>query len=452
MRKIIIAGEAPVYQTFSTIIQKYCVNLQFETLQHTTMANERIFISYKRVNKEPVFAIIDRIERELGVKCWVDLDGIETSAQFASKICTAIDRAEVVLFMHSSAHLDINYDSDWTIRELDYAHSENKHVVLVKLDDAPLKNIFKLIYGTRNNIDSRNTDQWNILMRDLRRWLNLEAPQTQPAPPHPKPQPTPSKTPLQELEERLARLDKEVGDLKYFTDSNSKYGFKNKSGMLVIPCTWKDANGFCEGLAAVRDSNGKWGFIDKTGKVVIPCTWEGAGRFSEGLASVLDSNSKCGFIDKTGKVVIPCKWYNHDGSFHEGIARVQDSNGKWCYIDKTGKVIYIWQFISAFHEGIARVRDSNDKWGYIDKTYKVVIPCKWKEVEFFSEGLAAVQDTNGKWGYIDKTGNVVIPCKWYKAWDFKNGEADVFETEHIYYTINKTGKVLRTGFMYINYG
>ena len=27
-------------------------------------------------------------------KCWVDLDGIETSAQFASKICTAIDRAE----------------------------------------------------------------------------------------------------------------------------------------------------------------------------------------------------------------------------------------------------------------------------------------------------------------------------------------------------------------------
>lgn len=58
------------------------------------MANERIFISYKRVNKEPVFAFIDRIERELGVKCWVDLDGIETSAQFASKICTAIDRAE----------------------------------------------------------------------------------------------------------------------------------------------------------------------------------------------------------------------------------------------------------------------------------------------------------------------------------------------------------------------
>ena len=97
------------------------------------MANERIFVSYRRKDKEKVFALVEKIEREVGVKCWVDLANIETSAQFVSKICTAIERAEVVLFMHSSAHLDIDYDNDWTIRELNYAHDERKRVVLVKV-------------------------------------------------------------------------------------------------------------------------------------------------------------------------------------------------------------------------------------------------------------------------------------------------------------------------------
>ena len=387
------------------------------------MANERIFISYKRVNKEPVFALIDRIERELGVKCWVDLDGIETSAQFASKICTAIDRAEVVLFMHSSAHLDIDYDNDWTVRELNYAHSENKHVVLVKLDNAPLKNIFNLIYGTRNNIDSRNPDQWNILMRDLRKWLNLEAPKTQPTPPQPKLQPTPkptpttSKTPLQELEERLARLDKEVGNLTPFKDYlTGKYGFKDKTGKVVIPCTWDNTLVFSEGLAGVKDSNGKWGYIDKTGKVVIPYTWKDALYFTEGLAAVQDSNYKWGFIDKTGKVVTPNTWYNCNAPH--------------------------------FREGLAAVLYSNGKYGFIDKTGKVTIPCTWKNAWDFTEGLAGVKDSNGKWGFIDKTGKVIIHCTWDYAYDFENGRAKVmrkvglFGIKKEWHEIDKTGNVI----------
>ena len=135
-------------------------------------AMERIFISYKRADGEKVYKLIDKIEKTLGVKCWYDLDGIESAAQFMSKICTAIDNAEVVLFMHSSAHLGINYDNDWTVKELNYAHMTKKRVVLVKLDDAPLENLFLMEYGTRNNIDSRRPDQWEKLMKDLSRWLN----------------------------------------------------------------------------------------------------------------------------------------------------------------------------------------------------------------------------------------------------------------------------------------
>ena len=50
---------------------------------------ERIFISYKRVDKEKVFRIKDQIEVALNEKCWVDIDGIESDAQFANVIKTS---------------------------------------------------------------------------------------------------------------------------------------------------------------------------------------------------------------------------------------------------------------------------------------------------------------------------------------------------------------------------
>ena len=55
----------------------------------------RIFISYKRVDKDKVFKIKDHIESALGEKCWIDLDGIESDAQFANVIINAINECEV---------------------------------------------------------------------------------------------------------------------------------------------------------------------------------------------------------------------------------------------------------------------------------------------------------------------------------------------------------------------
>lgn len=138
----------------------------------------RIFISYKRANKEQVFPLVRQIEEQLGVKCWVDLDGIESSAQFASVICNAIDAADVVLFMYSSVHLDIDFENDWTIKEHNYARAKKKRIVLVKLDDAHLDNIFLMEYGSKNNIDSRVDEQMQKLLKDLRAWLKLPKSQT----------------------------------------------------------------------------------------------------------------------------------------------------------------------------------------------------------------------------------------------------------------------------------
>ena len=139
-------------------------------------AMERIFISYKRVNVGHVEILKDKIEETLGVKCWFDLERIESGDQFPIELCDAIDNADVVLFMHSYAHLGIDYKKDWTVKELNYAHKNDKKVVLVRLDDAPLKKIFLMNYDQSDIIDSRRPDQWEKLMKDLSRWLNLSAP------------------------------------------------------------------------------------------------------------------------------------------------------------------------------------------------------------------------------------------------------------------------------------
>lgn len=81
--------------------------------------------------------------------------------------------------MHSSVHLSIDFENDWTIKELNYAQIKKKRVVLVKLDNAPLDNIFLMEYGSKNNIDSQDPVQVQKLMNDLKTWLNLPSPKVQ---------------------------------------------------------------------------------------------------------------------------------------------------------------------------------------------------------------------------------------------------------------------------------
>ena len=80
---------------------------------------------------------------------------------------------------------------------------------------------------------------------------------------------------------------------------------------MVIPCEWERTRDFSEGLAAVfKDS--KWGFIDTTGKLVIPCEWDGIDStkqtvFYGGFAHV-EKDDKWGIIDTAGTLVVPCEY------------------------------------------------------------------------------------------------------------------------------------------------
>ena len=151
----------------------------------------RIFISYKRADKDIVFPIKDRIEAAIGEKCWIDLDGIESDAQFVNVIMSAIEESTIFLFLYSKRHSQINdYDSDWTIRELSYAQSLGKRIVFVNIDNTPLSRWFAFMYGLKQQVDATSSDRLNKMIGDIKSWLKI-SPSTSTAISNPKPQPKP---------------------------------------------------------------------------------------------------------------------------------------------------------------------------------------------------------------------------------------------------------------------
>ena len=135
----------------------------------------RIFISYKRVDKDKVIKIKDQIEVALGEKCWIDIDGIESDAQFANVIINAINNSEVFLFMYSKSHNKIvDYENDWTIRELNFAQEKKKRIVFINIDGSQLSDWTKLFFGTKQQVNGRDAVELDKLFNDLANWLSAK--------------------------------------------------------------------------------------------------------------------------------------------------------------------------------------------------------------------------------------------------------------------------------------
>ncbi|MBR5686487.1 MAG: WG repeat-containing protein [Prevotella sp.] len=253
-----------------------------------------------------------------------------------------------------------------------------------------------------------------------------------------------------DMEQREAEREGLHPDYHYYSTATPSCGMVNRNKDVIVSYDEYSYIGYYHnGLARVlKKKTRKFGFVDRHGDEVIPCTWGKAGEFSEYMAGVQGDNKKCGYIDVTGRMAIPCVWEN-GWPFHEGLAKVQD-RGKVGMIDQSGQIVIpcIWKGMGDFSDGLAGVQDSDGKCGYIDITGEVVIPCRWKNVWAFSEGLAIVQDFNKKLGFIDKSGELVIPCRWKKADFFKNGRARVLETSRFFRKdkwvyIDKQGRVVK---------
>jgi hypothetical protein len=135
----------------------------------------KIFVSYKRKDKEKILSVVNRIQKELNVECWMDISGIESNAQFVSVIIRAIDEAEIILFMYSKSHKSIqNYENDWTIRELNYAQERNKRIVFVNIDGTELISWFVFMFPKKQQVNAQSNEEIAKLIKDIGHWLKID--------------------------------------------------------------------------------------------------------------------------------------------------------------------------------------------------------------------------------------------------------------------------------------
>ncbi len=153
----------------------------------------RIFVSYKRVDKDKVFPFVHRLEFNLNLRFWLDIEGIESDEQFSKVIVHAINECEVFLFMYSHAHENIDTDNDWTVKEITFAERKHKRIVFVDIDGIELPDWFLFQFPHKQIVDFGDDLAISKLESDIRRWLKLFSPGGGPAGgDSPEPEPLPN--------------------------------------------------------------------------------------------------------------------------------------------------------------------------------------------------------------------------------------------------------------------
>ena len=132
------------------------------------MAQEKnvVFISYSRRDKEMVLPLVKDIEAKSHTHCWIDLQGIESGAQFEDVIIKAINQSEVVLLMVSE-NLS---DSVYVKKEIEYALQKKKRVVPIFFNPSECPEWVRFKFSGYDFIDLNDKDQYNKLIRDLNDW------------------------------------------------------------------------------------------------------------------------------------------------------------------------------------------------------------------------------------------------------------------------------------------
>lgn len=172
---------------------------------------------------------------------------------------------------------------------------------------------------------------------------------------------------------------------------------------------------FRDGLARVQQQ-GKYGYMDKSGKIVIPVQFLQAENFSEQVA-VVKTDAGYGVIDLQGKFVIqPNKYWTALQSFYEQRA-VFSQDGFQGLLDKRGQVLVPiarkYTYISKMQNGTAQIM-KDEKRGFIDVNGVEIIPPIYEQLggEFKNGTVLAISEKQPNvMLHLDKKHNVVRTSK-----------------------------------------
>jgi hypothetical protein len=188
------------------------------------------------------------------------------------------------------------------------------------------------------------------------------------------------------------------GMLQVRTGPTGPFGFVNEFGELQIPCQYKIAHPFQNGVAKVRtDSNENFFYINRRGDVVslihdheslkLNTQFDEVGTFSEGLA--LARNGECwGVIDEKFEIKIPFKYkmlkhkyrdvhkFIADGIYLASGDYINDESPRF-----SSGLIAILEVKRATTINKSKINDIF--LGYMDSNEKITIPTRFEIGESF---------------------------------------------------------------------
>lgn len=108
---------------------------------------------------------------------------------------------------------------------------------------------------------------------------------------------------------------------RIFVKQQNVYHMIDKKGELVGDLQFENARPFANGVYAAVCIDGKWGFVDEDGILVIECTYDDAQSFNNGFAAVC-VNGQWGYVDESGHLVIEPQFKQATAISEEGTAAV----------------------------------------------------------------------------------------------------------------------------------
>lgn len=190
--------------------------------------------------------------------------------------------------------------------------------------------------------------------------------------------------------------------------------------------------------------NSKWGFVDLDGHVVIPCKYEDTTKLDEDGSEQFDPSryfyvyqggrspfvkkGKVGLLDEKGIEVVPpmYKHINLTGDNNSvDYPTATAFNGKQVLINRENKTFTReYDEIEAVDEDFA-VYKIGAKYGLINMpSGQVATEAKYDGFRYPSEGFIRFE-LNGKYGYINKTGKEVFSSEFDDGEVFNNGYCKV---------------------------
>ena len=321
------------------------------------MAKE-IFISYSRKDFDKVKAIKDEIDRELGIKCWMDLDGIESGEEFETKIIDAINSHRFFLFMLSPNSMA----SEYALDELNFAHTKGKHIDFVNVTKCQMTDRFLFKYKKYDAIDWSDPLQHDKLLNNFRKRLSNK----------------PTQTSISESYSVRFSTDETC---ELYIDGEKKRKLKGGHQSIV------------EGFETKKTYRISFRSLARTNSVI--------------------------YVDYIQtSLTVPNQVFDLNISFaeqrqkeeEEEIAKRQAAKlEKEKEREREGVVLQVLQEYDEFSNlfcGFYIVR-KGCLYGYVDEMGFETIPCIYEEVSVFKNGHATVCK-NGKWGIIDEYGQIVI--------------------------------------------